>query len=68
MSIYETVRGSDVFIIQSTCANGVKGDPDYRSVNDQVMELLIMIDAMKRASGLPHHRRHPLLWLRPPGS
>ena len=50
MSIYETVRGSDVFIIQSTCANGVKGDPDYRSVNDQVMELLIMIDAMKRAS------------------
>ena len=50
VSIYETVRGSDVFIIQSTCANGVKGDPDYRSVNDQVMELLIMIDAMKRAS------------------
>ena len=50
MSIYETVRGSDVFIIQSTCANGVKGDPDYRSVNDQVMELLIMIDALKRAS------------------
>lgn len=50
VSIYETVRGSDVFLIQSTCANGVKGDPDYRSVNDQLMELLIMIDAMKRAS------------------
>ena len=50
VSIYETVRGSDVFIIQSTCANGVKGDPDYRSVNDQVMELLIMIDACRRAS------------------
>ena len=50
LTINESVRGSDVFIIQSTCANGVKGDPDYRSVNDQVMELLIMIDAMKRAS------------------
>ncbi|MBQ9708190.1 MAG: ribose-phosphate diphosphokinase [Firmicutes bacterium] len=40
VSIWETVRGSDVFIIQSTC------DP----VNDNMMELLIMIDAMKRAS------------------
>ena len=39
-SIYETVRGSDVFLIQSTCT----------PVNDHLMELLIMIDAMKRAS------------------
>jgi len=38
--IYETVRGSDVFIIQSTCA----------PVNDNLMELLLMIDAAKRAS------------------
>src|SRR6056297_328771 len=38
--IAETVRGHDVFIIQSTC------DP----VNDNLMELLIMIDALKRAS------------------
>ncbi len=37
---YETVRGSDVFIVQSTC------DP----VNNNLMELLIMIDAFKRAS------------------
>lgn len=36
----ETVRGSDVFIVQST------SDP----VNDNLMELLIMIDAFKRAS------------------
>ena len=36
----ESVRGSDCFIIQPTC------DP----VNDNLMELLIMIDAMKRAS------------------
>jgi len=40
VSIYETVRGSDVFIIQSTC----------RPVNDNLMELLVMIDAMRRAS------------------
>ena len=39
-SIYESVRGSDVFLIQSTS----------RPVNDNLMELLIMIDAMKRAS------------------
>ena len=36
----ETVRGRDVFIIQST------GQP----VNDNLMELLVMIDAAKRAS------------------
>ena len=40
VSIHETVRGSDVFIIQSTNA----------PVNNNLMELLIMIDAMKRAS------------------
>jgi len=40
VSIYETVRGSDVFVVQSTCA----------PVNDNLMEMLIMIDAFKRAS------------------
>lgn len=40
MNIYETVRGSDVFVIQSTCS----------PVNTHLMELLIMIDAFKRAS------------------
>ena len=40
VSIYETVRGSDVFVIQSTCS----------PVNDSLMELLVMIDALKRAS------------------
>ena len=40
VNIGETVRGVDCYIIQSTC------DP----VNDNLMELLIMIDAMKRAS------------------
>ncbi len=40
MSIEESVRGSDVFVIQSTCG----------PVNNNLMELLIMIDALKRAS------------------
>lgn len=40
ISIYEVVRGSDVFIIQSTCT----------PVNDNLVELLILIDALKRAS------------------
>jgi ribose-phosphate pyrophosphokinase len=40
MNIQETVRGSDVFVIQSTCS----------PVNTHLMELLIMIDAFKRAS------------------
>ena len=40
VKISETIRGADVFIIQSTSC----------PVNDSLMELLIMIDAMKRAS------------------
>ena len=40
VSLYETVRGSDVFVVQSTCT----------PVNNNLMELLIMIDALKRAS------------------
>ena len=40
VNLYETVRGVDCYIIQST------NDP----VNDNLMEILIMIDAMKRAS------------------
>lgn len=38
--IEKHVRGADVFVVQSTCT----------PVNDNVMELLIMIDALKRAS------------------
>lgn len=40
VSLHESVRGSDCFIVQST------NDP----VNNNLMEILIMIDAMKRAS------------------
>jgi ribose-phosphate pyrophosphokinase len=38
--IQENVRGADVFVVQPTCT----------PVNDHLMELLIMIDAFKRAS------------------
>ena len=48
-SFYETVRGSDVFVVQSTCSF-VDKDGKQHSVNDALMELLIMIDALKRAS------------------
>ena len=47
-SLYETVRGSDVFVVQSTCA--FEKDGRQFTVNDALMELLIMIDALKRAS------------------
>ncbi|MDN7123363.1 ribose-phosphate pyrophosphokinase [Pseudidiomarina terrestris] len=38
--INENVRGSDVFILQSTCA----------PTNDNLMELIVMVDALRRAS------------------
>ncbi len=40
VQLLDNVRGKDVFILQSTCA----------PTNDNLMELLIMIDAVKRAS------------------
>ena len=40
VDIRESIRGADVFVVQSTCA----------PVNDNLMELLIMTDALKRAS------------------
>ncbi len=38
--INESVRGTDVFVVQPTCG----------AVNDSILELLIMIDALRRAS------------------
>ena len=49
--IEDSVRGADVFIIQSTC----------KPANDSLMDLLLMIDALKRASAnsitavIPHY-------------
>lgn len=40
VNLWESVRGADIYIVQPTC----------NPVNDNLMELLIMIDAMKRAS------------------
>ena len=40
VDIHESVRGMDIFVVQSTCT----------PVNTNMMELLIMIDALKRAS------------------
>ena len=51
VSIWESVRDCDVYVVQPTCA----------PVNDHLMELLIMIDALKRASAgrinavIPHY-------------
>ncbi|WP_367338518.1 ribose-phosphate pyrophosphokinase-like domain-containing protein, partial [Aminivibrio sp.] len=40
LSIEESVRGADVFVVQPTC----------NPVNENLVELLIMIDALRRAS------------------
>ena len=40
VQINENVRGGDIFIIQSTCA----------PTNDNLMELVVMVDALRRAS------------------
>jgi ribose-phosphate pyrophosphokinase len=40
VEIHENIRGMDVFVLQSTCT----------PVNDHLMQLLIIIDALKRAS------------------
>ena len=40
VEILENVRGKDVFVLQSTCA----------TTNDTLMEVLVMVDALKRAS------------------
>src|SRR3979490_1117953 len=40
VELLENVRGKDVFVLQSTCA----------PTNDNLMEMLVMIDALKRSS------------------
>ncbi len=40
VELLENVRGKDVFVLQSTCA----------PTNDNLMEVLVMVDALKRAS------------------
>jgi ribose-phosphate pyrophosphokinase len=47
--IDENIRGTDVFIVQPTCQTAMESMP-WRSVDDHVMELLIMVDAFRRSS------------------
>jgi len=45
IEIGENVRGADVFVLQSLCKS-----PEGYSVNDSIMELLLIVDALRRAS------------------
>ena len=58
----ESIRGADLFIVQSICGSEREG----LTVNDALWELLLMIDAAKhlRAS---HRRRGPLVRVLAPG-
>ncbi len=53
----ESIRGADVFVVQSHC----------EPINDRIMQQLLMIDAAKRAVGVPDHRGVSVLRLRPAG-
>ncbi|OGZ33749.1 MAG: phosphoribosylpyrophosphate synthetase [Candidatus Portnoybacteria bacterium RBG_13_41_18] len=46
VEIYDDVRGSDIFAVQSICRSADGG----LSINDNLMELLVLIDALKRSS------------------
>jgi ribose-phosphate pyrophosphokinase len=45
IEIRENVRGAEVFVVQSLCRS-----PQGATVNDSLMELLLIIDALRRAS------------------
>ena len=48
VELLENVRGRDAFVLQSTCA----------PTNDNLMEVMVMVDALKRASVGARHRGH----------
>jgi ribose-phosphate pyrophosphokinase len=50
VQIQENVRGCDVFVMQPTCRAALKDGARSTSVDENLMELLLMIDALKRAS------------------
>ncbi len=61
VEMLENVRGKDVFVLQSTCT----------PTNDNLMELLVMVDALKRASAGRDDRRdsvHGLCAAGPPAA
>jgi phosphoribosylpyrophosphate synthetase len=53
VEILENVRGKDVFVLQSTCA----------PTNDSLMEMLVMVDALKRASAGRITAAIPVFWI-----
>ena len=62
IEIGENVRGSEVFVVQSICKA-----PNGNGVNDALMELILMIDALRRASAGRITAVDPLLRLRQAG-
>src|ERR1700727_90225 len=62
VQIQENVRGCDVFVLQPTCRAANKDGGKSTSVDEHLMELLLMIDALKRASArritavMPYYR------------
>ena len=57
IELLENVRGRDVFVLQSTC----------QPTNDNLMEVLTMVDALKRASAGRITAAIPYFGMRPPG-
>jgi ribose-phosphate pyrophosphokinase len=50
VQIQENVRGADVFVMQPTCRATDRNTGRTASVDEHLMELMLMIDALKRAS------------------
>ena len=53
VEIEENVRGKDVFVIQPTCS----------PTNENLMELLVMIDALQAGFSITNYCGNALLWL-----
>ena len=58
LQILENVRGADVFVVQPTCT----------PVDEHLMELLVMIHALRLSSARRITSSATLLWVRSPGS
>ena len=57
VELLENVRGRDVFVLQSTC----------QPTNDNLMEVMVMVDALKRASAARITAAIPVFRLRAAG-
>ena len=59
----ESIRGADLFIVQSICGSEREG----LTVNDALWELLLMVARRQARVGAPDRRRHALVRLLAPG-